>query len=220
MEQPSKRAKPGRTPAPAGRTSQPRQAEVARLARVSQATVSLVLSARRDGRGGDRLRGDPSARPGRGCQSRERTGPGRRPTRRDRNNLLGVFGSTATFPTDAQHSYCPLLVGVEREAAARGYDLVLFTGSSTGGAGSGGPVALSRVRLAAVEAAGGSQPGTTLIVISGQAHPSNWVGVETEPIRPAHVAAGIREALAQGWNPIRHGSPFQLDRSAGSVAQS
>ncbi|MFD8606316.1 hypothetical protein ACFV1S_30195 [Streptomyces globisporus] len=46
----------------------------------------------------------------------------------------------------------------------------------------------------AVEAASGNQPGTTLIVNSGQAHPSNWVGVETEPIRPAHVAASIREA--------------------------
>ncbi|MGF1343735.1 hypothetical protein ACQSMD_27075 [Streptomyces flavovirens] len=50
----------------------------------------------------------------------------------------------------------------------------------------------------AVEAASGSQPGTTLIVTSGQARPSNWVGVETEPIRPAHVAASIREARDQG----------------------
>ncbi|MFB8024874.1 MULTISPECIES: hypothetical protein [unclassified Streptomyces] len=72
----------------------------------------------------------------------------------------------------------------------------------------------------AVEAASGSQPGTTLIVTSGQAHPSNWVGVETEPIRPAHVAASIREARDQGWDPTRVGSPFQLDRSAGFIAQS
>nr|WP_239092208.1 LacI family DNA-binding transcriptional regulator [Streptomyces sp. SID14478] len=65
-----------------------------------------------------------------------------------RNNLLGVFSFTATFPTDVQHSYYPFLVGVEQEAAARGYDLVLFTGSSRGGAGDAGPDALSRVRLA------------------------------------------------------------------------
>ncbi|MFF2701865.1 hypothetical protein ACFVUQ_26305 [Streptomyces cyaneofuscatus] len=71
----------------------------------------------------------------------------------------------------------------------------------------------------AVEATSGSQPGTTLIVTSGQAHPSNWVGIETKPIRPAHVAAGIREARDQGWDPTRVGSPFQLDRSAGFIAQ-
>ncbi|MFE5860224.1 hypothetical protein ACFQ77_06640 [Streptomyces virginiae] len=72
----------------------------------------------------------------------------------------------------------------------------------------------------AVEAASGSQPGTTLIFTSGQAHPSTWVGVETGPLRPAHVAASIREARDQGWDPTRVGSPFPLDRSAGFIAQS
>ncbi|WP_399919936.1 hypothetical protein [Streptomyces kanamyceticus] len=71
----------------------------------------------------------------------------------------------------------------------------------------------------AVEVASGSQPGTTLIVTSGQAHPSNWVSVETGPIRPAQVAESIREARRQGWHPTRVGSPFQLDRSAGFTAQ-
>ncbi|MFD3922716.1 LacI family DNA-binding transcriptional regulator [Streptomyces sp. NPDC058595] len=146
MEEPRKRARPGRTPAPAGRTSRPRQAEVARLAGVSQATVSLVLGARKQGAtiseetrrkvlDAVRILGyvpDPAA-------SRLAAA---------RNNLLGVFSFTSTFPTDVQHSYYPFLVGVEQEAAARGYDLVLFTGSSTGGAGASGPHALSRVRLA------------------------------------------------------------------------
>ncbi|WP_405825636.1 LacI family DNA-binding transcriptional regulator [Streptomyces sp. NBC_00838] len=146
MEEPRKRARPGRTPAPAGRTSRPRQAEVARLAGVSQATVSLVLGARKQGAtiseetrrkvlDAVRILGyvpDPAA-------SRLAAA---------RNNLLGVFSFTSTFPTDVQHSYYPFLVGVEQEAAARGYDLVLFTGSSTGGAGASGPHALGRVRLA------------------------------------------------------------------------
>jgi hypothetical protein len=70
----------------------------------------------------------------------------------------------------------------------------------------------------AVEAANGGQSGTTLIVTSGRAHPSNWVGVEAEPIRPAHVAASIREARDQGWDPTRAGSPFWLNRSAGFIA--
>jgi hypothetical protein len=71
----------------------------------------------------------------------------------------------------------------------------------------------------AVEAANGSQSGTSLVVTSGQAHPNNWVGAEAEPIRPAHVAASIREAREQGWDPTRAGSPFRLDRSAGFIAQ-
>ncbi|MFJ8821085.1 LacI family DNA-binding transcriptional regulator [Streptomyces sp. NPDC102467] len=148
MEEPKKRAKPGRSPAPAGRTSRPRQAEVARLAGVSQATVSLVLSARGDGKG-----------PTISEETRRRVldaagslgyvpDPAARRLAAARNNLLGVFSFTATFPTDVQHSYYPFLVGVEQEAAARGYDLVLFTGSSSGGAGATGPDALSRVRLA------------------------------------------------------------------------
>ena len=45
------RKRPGRTPAQGGRTARPRQAEVARLAGVSQATVSLVLSPKPDGKG-------------------------------------------------------------------------------------------------------------------------------------------------------------------------
>ncbi|AQW55739.1 LacI family DNA-binding transcriptional regulator [Streptomyces violaceusniger] len=143
MEQSRKRAKPGRNPGSVGRTSRPRQAEVAQLAGVSQATVSLVLSARTDGKAATISE-----------ETRERVldaarslgyvhDPAARRLAAARNNLLGVFSFTATFPTDVQHSYYPFLVGVEQEAAARGYDLVLFTGSSAGG-----PDALSRVRLA------------------------------------------------------------------------
>ncbi|MFI0820808.1 LacI family DNA-binding transcriptional regulator [Streptomyces sp. NPDC021098] len=148
MEQPKKRPKPGRNPAPASRTSRPRQAEVAGLAGVSQATVSLVLSARVDGRAAaiseeTRQRVLDAAR-----SLGYVPDPAARRLAAARNNLLGVFSFTATFPTDVQHSYYPFLVGVEQEAAALGYDLVLFTGSSTGGAGAVGPAALSRVRLA------------------------------------------------------------------------
>jgi DNA-binding LacI/PurR family transcriptional regulator len=146
VEQPRKRSRRGRTPTVAGRTSRPRQAEVARLAGVSQATVSLVLS-------------DKAQASAISDETRQRVldaarslgyapDPAARRLAAARNNLLGVFSFTATFPTDVQHSYYPFLVGVEREAAARGYDLVLFTGSSSGGAGAAGPEALNRVRLA------------------------------------------------------------------------
>ncbi|MFE2459228.1 LacI family DNA-binding transcriptional regulator [Streptomyces sp. NPDC059402] len=142
------RARPGRAPAPAGRRARPRQAEVARLAGVSQATVSLVLSGR------DIATGRPISAETRAkvLDAAHSLGyvpdPAASRLAAARNNLLGVFSFTATFPTDVRHSYYPFLVGVEQEAAAQGYDLVLFTGSSTGGAGAGGAGALNRVRLA------------------------------------------------------------------------
>ncbi|MEW2521064.1 LacI family DNA-binding transcriptional regulator [Actinacidiphila alni] len=146
METPPQRQRPGRAPAQGNRTGRPRQAEVARLAGVSQATVSLVLAGRTD-----KVSIAPETQ--RRVLEAARTlgyvpDPAARRLAAARNNMLGVFSFTATFPTDVRHSYYPFLVGVECEAAEQGYDLVLFTGSSTGGAGSGGPEALSRVRLA------------------------------------------------------------------------
>ncbi|MER8162170.1 LacI family DNA-binding transcriptional regulator [Streptomyces sp. NPDC094472] len=143
MEQSRKRAKPGRNPGSVGRTSRPRQAEVAQLAGVSQATVSLVLSARTDGKAATISEETRQRVLGAARSLGYVPDPAARRLAAARNNLLGVFSFTATFPTDVQHSYYPFLVGVEQEAAARGYDLVLFTGSSAGG-----PDALSRVRLA------------------------------------------------------------------------
>ncbi|WP_455362085.1 hypothetical protein [Streptomyces sp. SYSU K21746] len=66
----------------------------------------------------------------------------------------------------------------------------------------------------AVELGGADRPGTTLVVTTGRPHPSNWLGVEAEPVRPAHVAATIKEARAQGWEPAEAGSPFLFDQTA------
>jgi DNA-binding LacI/PurR family transcriptional regulator len=46
---------------------------------------------------------------------------------RGRNRLLGVFTHEAVFPVDHGSFYHPFLVGIEREAEDRGYDLLLFT---------------------------------------------------------------------------------------------
>jgi DNA-binding LacI/PurR family transcriptional regulator len=140
------RSKPGRVPAARRPGARPRQAEVAKAAGVSQATVSLVLGGKERGA----TISDETRR--RVLDVARELGyapdPAARRLAAARNNLLGVFSFTATFPTDVQHSYYPFLVGVEQEAAEQGYDLVLFTGSSSGGAGAGVPDALSRVRLA------------------------------------------------------------------------
>ncbi|MEU3271088.1 LacI family DNA-binding transcriptional regulator [Saccharomonospora sp. NPDC006951] len=128
------------------RRGRPRQAEVARLAGVSQTTVSVVLGGNKQG---ITLHPDTTARV---LEAARELGyvpdPAARRLAAARNNLLGVFSFTATFPTAVEHSYYPFLVGVEQEAAARGYDLVLFTGSSSGGAHAGDSGALERVRLA------------------------------------------------------------------------
>jgi hypothetical protein len=42
------------------------------------------------------------------------------------------------------------------------------------------------------------------------AHPGNWLGLPGRPVTPATVAAGIRRALAAGWQPTRPGPPFTL----------
>jgi DNA-binding LacI/PurR family transcriptional regulator len=44
-----------------------------------------------------------------------------------RNQLLGVFTHEAVFPVDQSSFYHPFLVGIEREAELRGYDIILFT---------------------------------------------------------------------------------------------
>ncbi|MEN8651918.1 LacI family DNA-binding transcriptional regulator [Streptomyces sp. 21So2-11] len=146
MEHPDAQPRRGRSVAPRGRAARPRQAEVARLAGVSQATVSLVLAKKQKSITiSDETRRKVLA------AARELgyvPDPAASRLAAAHNNLLGVFSFTATFPTEVQHSYYPFLVGVEQEAASRGYDLVLFTGSSPGGAGAGAPEALGRVRLA------------------------------------------------------------------------
>ncbi|NGN64537.1 LacI family transcriptional regulator [Streptomyces sp. A7024] len=128
------------------RRGRPRQAEVARLAGVSQTTVSLVLGGNKQGIA---LHEDTRQRV---LDAARELGyvpdPAARRLAAARNNLLGVFSFTATFPTAVEHSYYPILVGVEQEAAAQGYDLVLFTASSPGGAQAGAAGALERVRLA------------------------------------------------------------------------
>ncbi|MGW7353300.1 LacI family DNA-binding transcriptional regulator [Streptomyces sp. NPDC054784] len=130
----------------ATRRGRPRQADVARAAGVSQTTVSLVLGGNKQGiviQEATRERVLEAAR-----TLGYVPDPAARSLATARNSLLGVFSFTATFPTDARHSYHPLLAGVEQEAAAQGYDLVLFTGSSAHGPAATTPEQLDRVRLA------------------------------------------------------------------------
>ncbi|TNC24111.1 LacI family DNA-binding transcriptional regulator [Amycolatopsis alkalitolerans] len=124
------------------RGGRPRQADIARIAGVSQATVSLVL-----GGSETALALAPETRKRVMDAARELgyvADPAARRLVLRNNRLLGVYTFMATFPVDFRNSYYPFLVGVEEEAAAQGYDLLLFTGSG----GEPDSTGLNRLRLA------------------------------------------------------------------------
>jgi LacI family transcriptional regulator len=102
------------------------QRDIAAAAKVSQATVSLVLNGR----------GDALAR-----ETRDRvlavikqTGyvpnPAARQLQGGRNRILGVFTYEAVFPSSDADFYNPFFVGIEEAAQARGLDLLLFTSAT------------------------------------------------------------------------------------------
>jgi DNA-binding LacI/PurR family transcriptional regulator len=111
-------------------SKRPRQADVARIAGVSQATVSVILGGNR---AGVRLAEDTQRRVLEAAQTLGYV-PDPVATRlaSSRSNLLGVYTFTAVFPTVAADSYYPILVGIEQGAAELEQDLILFTGSSAG----------------------------------------------------------------------------------------
>lgn len=103
-----------------------RQADIAKAAGVSQATVSLVLN------DPDGVR-HPVASVTRQKVLRavEELGYVANVSARSlaggRNNLIGVFTLESVFPVDHRDFYYPFLVGIESEAERRNLDLLLFT---------------------------------------------------------------------------------------------
>jgi DNA-binding LacI/PurR family transcriptional regulator len=106
-----------------GAGKRPTQAEIARIAGVSQATVSLVLNGRDDA-----LSAETRARV---RAAIERWGYVANPIARvlagGRNRLLGIHTFERVFPLDGADFYFPFLLGVEEEAERHGYDLLMFT---------------------------------------------------------------------------------------------
>ncbi|MHA6616067.1 LacI family DNA-binding transcriptional regulator [Pseudonocardia sp. DLS-67] len=123
------------------RRPRPRQADIAKLAGVSQATVSLVLGGKPDvvGLAADTVRRVHEAADELGYVA----DPAALRLARKQNYLLGVHTFSAAFPVDIENSYYPFLAGIEEQAGARGYDIVLFTGAAPGRAD-----AVHRLRLA------------------------------------------------------------------------
>jgi hypothetical protein len=107
----------------------PTQADIARLAGVSQATVSLVLNERDTG-----ARISPETRDRVLAVMREWgyvANASARSLAGGRNRIIGVYTFEPVFPTTSVDFYFPFLLGMEQEAAELGHDLLLFT--SVGG---------------------------------------------------------------------------------------
>lgn len=126
----------------------PRQADIARLAGVSQATVSLIVN----GRAGRDVQIAPETIQ-RVHDAIESLGYAINPAGRSlaggRNRLLGVYTFESLFPVDQRDFYYPFLLGIEREAERQGWDLLLFTSAtSADGRRSAYHDNVSRLRLA------------------------------------------------------------------------
>ncbi|HTJ31752.1 MAG TPA: LacI family DNA-binding transcriptional regulator [Dactylosporangium sp.] len=107
----------------------PTQADIARLAGVSQATVSLVLNERDAG-----VRISPATRERVLSVMREWgyvANASARSLAGGQNKIIGVYTFEPVFPTTSVDFYFPFLLGMEQQAAELGYDLLLFT--SAGG---------------------------------------------------------------------------------------
>ncbi|MFE0691184.1 LacI family transcriptional regulator [Streptomyces sp. JH002] len=103
----------------------PTQSDVARRAGVSQATVSAVVNGRaassRIPAETERLVKDTIRELGYAAN------PAARSLKGKGNRLLGVHTFEAVFPISSRDFYHGFLIGVEEQAVAEGYDLVLFT---------------------------------------------------------------------------------------------
>ncbi len=128
--------------------ARPTLKDVARAAGVSPAVVSAVVN----GRLGSGIRASEETK-GRIERAVAELGYSPHPIARrlagGRNDLMAVFTYESIFPFEQRDFYYPFLVGIEREAERRGYDLLLVTRRSRRRQGEGGvESALDRLRIA------------------------------------------------------------------------
>lgn len=210
---------------PTGRR-RPRQSDIAQVAGVSQATVSLVL------------RGTPAGM-ALAKQTRQSVlaaaeelgyAPDPVATRlaSATNAMLGLYTFSTTFPTDVAHSYYPILVGVEEEAAAQGQDLILFTGSARAAARADDPAAVRRVRVAdGCLFFGRHVPEEPIRRLAEDGFPFVYIGRRDEPDVPyvgADYVSASAEVVARladsGHRTLRYlrehdQAPASMDREEG-----
>lgn len=179
------------------RHRRPRLADVAELAGVSVAAVSVVLN----------NRVGQSARVSEETQQRvlaaARTlgyvaNPVARSLAGGRTNIIAVFTFEAVFPLDHRDFYYPFLVGIEEEASHRGYDLLLLTSpDDQDGKRHIYRDGINRLRIAdgSILLGFGSRPELDALLDEG--YPFVFVGRrESSGDRVSYVAAGYGNATA------------------------
>lgn len=201
----------------------PRQTDVAKLAGVSPATVSVILNNRHD----SNVRVSEETR-ARVLNAVEQLGYVTDPVARSlaggRNSLLGVFTFEAIFPLQQRDFYYPFLVGIEQEAETLGYDLLLFT--STGSADGRRRIYhgnINRLRMADGAILLGSEENKDELsqLVSDQ-YPFVFVGRREVPDGAlSYVAADyavatariVGEMLTQGHRRIAYWAPMHNNES-------
>lgn len=115
-------------------SKRPRIADVARLAGVSEGTVSVVLN----NRVGENVRVSVETQRKIWDVVRELgyvANPMAQSLAGGQNRIIALFTFESIFPLDSRNFYYPFLIGVEEEADANGYDILLVTGANGSGNG-------------------------------------------------------------------------------------
>jgi DNA-binding LacI/PurR family transcriptional regulator len=117
-----------------------------------------------------------------------------------RNRLLGVFTYEAVFPVQQHNFYYPFLVGIEEEAEAQDYNLILFTRAS----GPDGRRTVYKDGMNSVRIADGAiflgagERRDELVTLQQEGFPFVYVGRREVPGTPINcVAAAYAEATAE-----------------------
>ncbi|PSL00418.1 LacI family transcriptional regulator [Haloactinopolyspora alba] len=173
------------------------QRDIARLAQVSQTTVSMVLNDRHL----------PSVRISQETRDRvlrviNETGYVADPVARrllaQHNQIFGVFTYERVFPSTSADFFHPFLVGIEESSEQLGCDLLLFTSAPTG---QGRRIFHENNRLRLADGCillGREIPADELARLNDEAHPYIAVGRRDDAHGPVpYVGAGYAEATAE-----------------------
>jgi DNA-binding LacI/PurR family transcriptional regulator len=181
------------------RSRRPTQTDIARVAGVSPAVVSLVINGRTNGK--IRISNDTQDRVRAAIRelgyvpnmaARQLAG--------GRNNLLGVFTYEPVFPLSKESFYYPFLIGIEQQAEALGFDLLLFTRATE----STGRRQIYRDGINALQAADGAvllgtyEDRDELARLHRDGYPFVYVGRrELDGTPPAYVGADYETITSQ-----------------------
>jgi DNA-binding LacI/PurR family transcriptional regulator len=166
---------------------------------VSPAIVSLVINNRVDG--AIRISAETQRRVWDAVRSLGYVpNPVARSLATGRNRLLGVFTYEAVFPVQQHNFYYPFLVGIEEEAEAQDYNLILFTRAS----GPDGRRTVYKDGMNSVRIADGAiflgsgERRDELATLQQEGFPFVYVGRREVPGTPInYVAAAYAQATAE-----------------------